>query len=88
MKSVRIQNDSGVVHDTKITETESGATIHGATGVRLDFVVGEPVRATIDLAFLPVDTVAEGKFVGVNPKTGEMKEIKSIEFADGEKVEL
>lgn len=87
MKAVCVTNPTGNVGDTRVHD-ELGAPIRGVQRVTVIHTVDAPPRAYLDLVMVRQDTRAEGRFSVLHPKTGELKEIRAIEFADGERVDL
>ena len=85
MKSIKIKNDDGNAQGTLITDAQTGAEIHGVTGMQITFMVDDVVRAQVDLCSVTIETVAAAEFCVFDPGTGERKPVRRIEFADGSK---
>jgi hypothetical protein len=87
IESLRIVNTSGMGYDSEITDAITGARVHGVERIDLS-ITNEPLAATVRLCAAQIDVEAKAGFVVVNPKTGDYKRIRSIEWADGEKMEF
>jgi hypothetical protein len=88
MKTVRIVSPDGLAHSTQITNSESGEEIPGVIRVDIEIVAAKECRAKLELGLLQTDITATAEFRMVDPKTGELKVVKRIEFADGKSVDL
>ena len=85
MKNVRIVNETGDVHDTKVYDAETGCQIHGIVSIDVRYRVDDVVRADVQLLGVIESTAAEARFVMAHPDTGDVSEVRCIEFADGSK---
>ena len=85
---VRIINKTGVGYGTQIFNAD-GTEIQGVTTVSVDRFGCEDV-VTVNLTISIVDFEIDGKprWLTADPKTGELRELKALEFANGERVEL
>lgn len=88
MDGIRIKSEGGVSNGTVVTNSETGEEIKGITGIAVDLRVNDLVRAKIELCAAQVDVVAQAEFLVASPKTGDLKAVRRIEFADGEVVEF
>jgi hypothetical protein len=85
MQRVKIVSTSGVVLGTRITDSETGAEVHGVTGLTIDMPnAGAVVTATLRVALVEVDVEAEPRFVVLDPRSGEPRPFARIVFADGD----
>lgn len=83
---VRIQNESGISNDgTKITDADTGATIHGVTKAIITFEYDQLITATLQICMIETDFRAMPRFELIHPVTGKFSQVKAIEFTDGEK---
>jgi hypothetical protein len=89
MDIVKIKSSTGVANGTMVTNAETGDEIKGITSLSIDIRANDLVRATISLAAVEVDVDgAAAEFHVANPKTGDIKAVRRIEFADGEVVDF
>ena len=88
MDSVLIKSESGVSLGTKVTNADTGEEIQGIAGISVDIRVNDIVRAKIDLCCVQLGVAASAEYQVISPKTGDMKAVKRIEFADGEVLEF
>ncbi|WP_029581945.1 hypothetical protein [Bradyrhizobium sp. URHD0069] len=88
MDSVRIKSEGGIANGTKVIDTVTGAEIQGIERIAIDLRAGDLVRAKIDLCAVQLDVAAHAEYRVASPKTGDMKAVRRIEFADGEVVEF
>lgn len=88
---LRIQNATGLGHDTKIISTDTGDDLIKLLAIRHGAIVeiGKTVefRAAIDMVQIDVapDRVV---FETKNPATGNYQPVAAIEFRDGSRVEI
>jgi hypothetical protein len=87
MDGVRIKSEGGISNGTMVTSAD-GEEIKGITGISIDLRVNDLVRAKIDLCAVLVDCTAQAEFRIAHPKTGDIKAVRRIEFADGEVIDL
>jgi hypothetical protein len=83
MRDIRVTSD-GTSHRTKITNAETGDEIKGISRVKIEITHSDIVRATLDLVAPQIDTRGKAEYRVSSPKTGELKKVRKIEFADGE----
>lgn len=87
MRKVRITSEDGKAYRTKIVDEETGLDLtKNCTRVAVEIVGAEPIRAELELYGIDLTATADAKFVMRHPKTGELAEVCSITFADGETV--
>lgn len=82
MPNVKITSDEAT-YTTKVVDADTGAEIKGIASMDVTFRVDDVVRARIELCSVNVKTSASAEIVVADPRTGDMKAIKRIEFADG-----
>lgn len=87
MKPVRITSKDLTSDGVKVCTAE-GAEVQGIVGIDVKVRVNDLVRAEIELTCTEIDIQADAKFMVMNPETGEMLEVKRIEFANGDVVDL
>lgn len=89
MKTVRITNDTGLPHDTKVVDAETGHPIGGITDVSMSISARGPVLADLYLSFVTVDMTASARFLIADPNGGDHRPVRSVTFDDdGEVREL
>jgi hypothetical protein len=87
IESIRIVNRSGMGYESEITDAITGARVHGVERIDLA-ITNAPLAATVRLCAAQLDVEAKAGFVVANPKTGEYKRVRSIEWMDGDKMEF
>ncbi len=85
---IRIQNDTGIGNGTKIIDTETGKTIDGVVSIDVHIGIDELNTADVRLHLVHVDLIARPRFEFRDPETGEWREVRAVEWSDGEKVTL
>ena len=85
---IRIQNDTGVGNGTKITDIETGKSIPGVVSINVRIGIDEVIEADVRLHLVHVDFLALPRFEMQDPKTGEFRGVRAVEWSDGERVEL
>ena len=85
---IRIQNDTGIGNGTKIIDTETGKTIPGVVSIDVHVGVDDVNVAVVRLHLVQVDFMALPRFEFKDPKTGEWRGVRAVEWSDGERVEL
>ena len=88
MESIRIQNETGIGYDTKVTVPETGKTIPGVVSINVRIGIDEVIEADVRLHLVHVDFLALPRFEMQDPKTGEFRGVRAVEWSDGERVEL
>ena len=63
--------------------TASGAEIKEITRIKVEILPNTILRAELEIALMDFSIEAEEQFKLHHPMTGVLKEIKSIQFADG-----
>lgn len=81
--TVRVVNDTGLVHGTSFLD-DDGRKIEGVRSAKLTFEMGNVVKADLELVLVATDVVAHARYMVAHPVSGELREVRSIEFADGE----
>lgn len=83
---VKIINENGVAGDTKVFNEENGEDLAKRLPIRRIQWTGEVggvCVATIELVAMSIQVKGEATFVIPHPVTGQVKELKSVEFMDG-----
>lgn len=82
MKAVRIVNETGKVHDTKITCAETGTAIEHIKSVTVRYSIKEIPAVRLEMAFPLCDVRGSPAYYLPGPD-GVAKRVKSIVFDDG-----
>lgn len=83
-KAIRVINETGEAHGTKIIDVETGKEIHGATKITIGIDVDDPeIRMKVDLVNIFTHVEGTPTYVMLDPRTGQLKALKLIEFQDG-----
>jgi len=83
---VRIENESGASATTRITYAD-GSQIHGVSEVAIALKVDKPVEVKMTLWSL-LDVRGLPSFQVTDPETGDLRQVKTIEFWDGTRREF
>jgi hypothetical protein len=83
-KTIKITNTNGTSMGTKVFDAETGAEIRGVESISVLYEVDKPVTADVRVAFVQHETLATPRFMMADPRTGSMREISKIIFADGQ----
>lgn len=85
MRSVRIISENGIGHGTKVTDANTGETIHGVTKLEFGEITVDSINEVkMSLGFTELDVCANHvSFLAIDPATGKFKNVKSIQFEDG-----
>jgi hypothetical protein len=86
------KNDTGISHDTKLIDAETGVDISKMLAVEYGVQITidkDMVKAACRIAMVSLE-MAAGKveFETLNPVTGKYENVRAIEFRDGSRVEI
>lgn len=89
---ITFKNDTGISHDTKIIDTETGDDLSKKIAVEYGVQITidkDMVKAACRIAMVSLE-MAAGKveFQTLNPVTGKHDVVRAIEFRDGSRVDI
>lgn len=82
MKTVKIIS-GGTPGSTNVIDAETGAVIHGVSGVAFSVGLGKVAVADLQIVLASVEMTAAARFVAIDPVDGGVKSIARIVFSDG-----
>jgi hypothetical protein len=89
---ILFKNDTGISHDTKILNAETGESLSKILaveyGVKIE-IGKDTVSADARIAMMCIDIAPEKvKFLTMHPVSGKYEAVAAIEFRDGARVEI
>lgn len=79
---VRIVSDEGIGLGSRIIDQKTGAEIRGAVGLEVSIRLDDINRAQVELGSVAVDIVAMADFRVKDPRSGDLRRVARIVFAD------
>lgn len=73
---------------TKVIDVETGEEVKGVRRVDIKIAVDDAIRMTVELCANAVEAQGVAEYQVADPKTGKLRKVKRIEFADGETIDF
>ncbi len=88
---IRFVNDSGIGHDTRIVDAETGEDLTKTLAIEYGgkVTIGNRVTAELSICFMAIDVTAETTIWKTkHPVSGDYVDLAAMEFRDGTRVEF
>lgn len=73
---------------TTVTDIETGEPIRGIRSITATIAVNEPNRLYVEMMITEMEVQGVTVWGVADPRTGDVREVKEIKFADGEKLKF
>lgn len=81
--NVKVQGGP-VGNGVTVTDVETGEPIKGIEAVDIEVRAREPIRVNLTVAFAEMNLMGKPSFRMADPRTGSMRKIAKVVFADGQ----